>query len=101
MAQGLIYMVDADGSLRRMTPSAPENEDKMQALVASYPELISDGDGDLLLIRREQSLRKDGVTGLIQLSDERLALLQDQAGAGALLLEALECARRPCSNTLG
>ena len=38
------------------------------------------------LIRREQSLRKDGVTGLIQLSDERLALLQDQAGAGALLL---------------
>ena len=42
------------------------------------------------LMRREQSLRKDGVTGLIQLSDERLALLQDQAGAGALLLEAFE-----------
>lgn len=42
------------------------------------------------LVRREQSLRKDGVTGLIQLSDERLALLQDQDGAGSLLLEALE-----------
>ncbi len=42
------------------------------------------------LARREKSLRKDGVTGLIQLSDERLALLQDQAGAGSLLLEAIE-----------
>jgi len=46
------------------------------------------------LARREQSLRKDGVTGLIQLSDERLALLQDQPGAGALLLEALQLAPR-------
>ncbi len=44
------------------------------------------------LTRREQSLRKDGVTGLIQLSDERLALLQDRPGAGALLLEALQVA---------
>lgn len=44
------------------------------------------------LARREQSLRKDGVTGLIQLSDERLALLQDQPGAGALLLEAWQLA---------
>lgn len=49
-------MVDADGSLRRMKPSAPETEDRMQALVAKYPELITDGDGDLLLIRREQSI---------------------------------------------
>lgn len=28
----------------------------MQALVAKYPELITDGDGDLLLIRREQAI---------------------------------------------
>lgn len=28
----------------------------MQALVANYPELITDGDGDLLLIRREQAI---------------------------------------------
>ncbi len=46
----------------------------------------------LWLTRREQSLRKDGVTGLIQLADERLALLQDQPGAGALLLEAMKLA---------
>lgn len=44
------------------------------------------------LTRRETSLRKDGVTGLIQLADERLALLQDQPGAGALLIEALQVA---------
>lgn len=52
MAQGVIYLVDGKG-LKRMTPSAPESEDRMQALVAQYPELITDGDGDLLLIARE------------------------------------------------
>ncbi len=46
----------------------------------------------LWLTRREQSLRKDGVTGLIQIADDRLALLQDQPGAGLLLLEALQLA---------
>ena len=46
----------------------------------------------LWLTRREQSLRKDGVTGLIQLADERLALLQDQPGASTLLIEALKLA---------
>lgn len=35
----------------------------MQALVARHPELITDGDGDLLLIRREQAIadNEDGV----------------------------------------
>jgi hypothetical protein len=62
--QGLIYTVDSDGELRRMTPSAPESEDRMQALVARYPELITDGDGDLLLIRREQAIADtDGASG--------------------------------------
>jgi hypothetical protein len=55
MSQGIIYMVDGD-KLRRMTPSAPESEDRMQALVAQYPELITDGDGDLLLIAREPAI---------------------------------------------
>jgi hypothetical protein len=48
-------MVDGEG-LRRMVPSAPENEDRMQTLVAQYPELITDGDGDLLLISREAAI---------------------------------------------
>lgn len=52
LAQGIIYMVDGKG-LKRMAPSAPENEDRMQMLVAQYPELVTDGDGDLLLVRRE------------------------------------------------
>jgi hypothetical protein len=56
MAQGILYMVDETGGLRRMAPSAPANEDQMQALVAKYPELITDGDGDLLLIKREQEI---------------------------------------------
>lgn len=55
MSQGVIYMVDGEG-LRRMTPSAPENEDRMQVLVAQYPELITDGDGDLLLVCREAAV---------------------------------------------
>jgi hypothetical protein len=55
MAQGVIYMVDGEG-LKRMAPSAPESEDRMQQLVALYPELITDGDGDLLLIRREHAV---------------------------------------------
>lgn len=36
-----------------MQPSPPESEDRMQELVALYPDLITDGDGELLLIRRE------------------------------------------------
>jgi hypothetical protein len=60
MAQGIIYMVDGEG-LRRMRPSAPENEDRMQELVARYPELITDGDDDLLLIAREPPIG-DGET---------------------------------------
>src|SRR3954452_14444149 len=56
VAQGILYMVDEAGGLRRMAPSAPANEDHMQALVARYPELITDGDGDLLLIKREQEI---------------------------------------------
>ena len=55
MSQGVIYMVDGDG-LRRMTPSAPENENRMQALVAQYPELITDGDGVVCIASTRVSL---------------------------------------------
>lgn len=52
-----IYTVGVDGkSLTAMRPAAPRNEDFMQGLVALYPELISDSDGELLLIRREQPI---------------------------------------------
>ena len=55
MAGGTIYLVEGD-DLRRMAPSAPESEDRMQELVARYPELIAGDDGPLLLIRREQAI---------------------------------------------
>lgn len=58
-----IYTVGADGkSLTAMRPAAPRNEDFMQGLVALYPEIIADSDGELLLIRREQPI-SDQVDG--------------------------------------
>jgi hypothetical protein len=54
MSAGMIYTVHADGSLARMKPGAPATEDRMQELVARYPDLIQDDDGPPLLIRREQ-----------------------------------------------
>lgn len=44
-----------------MKPSAPDNESFMQELVKRHPEIITDGDGDLLLVRREQPIG-DGQT---------------------------------------
>lgn len=55
MARSTIFTI-SDGQLTAMKPSAPENEDVMQLLVADYPEIIADDDGDLLLIRREQPI---------------------------------------------
>ena len=62
MSRSIIYTVDPKGELTAMRPAAPKSEDLMQHLVASHPELISDQDGALLLIRREQPIadREDG-----------------------------------------
>lgn len=54
MSSGAVFLVDGDGNLTRMSAGAPPTEDRMQSLVARFPELISDGNGDLLLIKREQ-----------------------------------------------
>lgn len=51
-----LFLVKPDVGLVRMTPSAPETEDELQELIAKYPELIGDGDGELLLIQREQGV---------------------------------------------
>ena len=76
MMPGSLYMVGADGELQRMRPSAPDNEDHMQMLVARYPELISDGDGELLLIRREQAIT-DSDTGASRWSLDHLFVTRD------------------------
>ncbi len=51
-----LFLVRPGEKPQPMTPSAPANEDEMQKLIADYPELISDGDGDLLLIEREHGI---------------------------------------------
>jgi len=51
-----IYSLSAAGDLSVMAPSAPESEDYMQDLVARHPQIIADGDGELLLIKREQAI---------------------------------------------
>ncbi|WP_264447471.1 hypothetical protein [Novosphingobium sp. JCM 18896] len=48
----------------------------MQELVARYPELITDGDGDLLLIRREQAIR-DSEDGTGRWSVDHLFVTRD------------------------
>ncbi len=50
-----IFVVEPTGDLKRMRPSAPRDEDKIQELVARYPEIIG-GSGRLLLVRREQGI---------------------------------------------
>lgn len=56
MTRSIIYTVNDAGTLMAMRPSQPRNEDFMQKLVAMHPELMSDNDGTLLLIRREQPI---------------------------------------------
>jgi len=62
LTRSIIYTVDGAGKLVAMRPSEPRSEDFMQKLVAMHPELISDQDGALLLIRREQPIadREEG-----------------------------------------
>lgn len=50
-----IFSEDSDGKLIAMRPSSPTNEDELQRLIASYPEIVSDGE-KLLLIQREKGL---------------------------------------------
>ena len=62
LARNAIYTVNSAGTLTAMRPSEPRSEDFMQQLVAAHPELITDQDGALLLIRREHPIadREEG-----------------------------------------
>lgn len=55
MSKATIFTV-SEGKLTAMLPAAPESEDTMQKLIADHPEIITDRDGRLLLIRREQPI---------------------------------------------
>jgi hypothetical protein len=52
-----IFVVNNAGDLVRMQPSVPQTEASLQELIARYPEIIGDGEGELLLVRREQPIR--------------------------------------------
>ncbi len=51
-----IFSEDESGNLVAMKPSAPPNEDALQELIADFPEIVSEQEGELLLIRREQGI---------------------------------------------
>ena len=56
MTRRNVYTMDQAGKVTSMQPSAPPSEDFMQELVAAYPEIISEDDGGILLVRREQPI---------------------------------------------
>ena len=62
MNRAVIYQVAADGSLTRMIPGKPANEDEIQRMIASHPEMVTGSDDKLLLLERECSIadRADG-----------------------------------------
>ena len=63
MAAGNLYAINAAGELVEMKPSAPQDEDQMQQLIARHPAVIGDDDGELLLVQREQSIADGESTG--------------------------------------
>ncbi len=51
-----IFTENEHGILVPMRVAAPPSEDELQHLIARFPEIVSEDDGDLLLIRREQGV---------------------------------------------
>lgn len=53
MSGGIIYQVASDGTLTRMMPGKPANEDEIQKMIADHPEMVTGSDDKLLLVERE------------------------------------------------
>ncbi|MCB9929933.1 MAG: hypothetical protein H6844_11045 [Alphaproteobacteria bacterium] len=51
-----IFTENEHGQLIPMRVAAPPSEDELQDLIARFPEIVSEHDGELLLIRREQGV---------------------------------------------
>lgn len=51
-----LFLVDKQGKLVQMNPSAPVNEDELQILIAEHPALVSGDNDPLLLIEREHGV---------------------------------------------
>jgi len=48
-----VFTENSDGTLERMSPSRPETEDSLQALIAKFPDVIAGYEDQLLSVRRE------------------------------------------------
>jgi len=51
-----VFAENEAGELIPMRPTAPPSEDVLQELIASFPEIVSENDGELLLVSREQGV---------------------------------------------
>jgi hypothetical protein len=76
MNRGIIYQVASDGTLTRMTPGKPANEDEIQHMIASHPEMVTGSDDKLLLIEREFSI-SDKLDGSGRWSLDHLFVTRD------------------------
>jgi len=54
-----VFAENDKGELIPMRPSAPPNEDVLQELIASHPDIVGEEDGELLLVCREQGVPGD------------------------------------------
>lgn len=57
-----IFAEDEKGLLVAMRPSAPPSEDELQDLIARFPEILSEFEKDLLLVKREKGV-PDALSG--------------------------------------
>jgi hypothetical protein len=76
MNGAIIYQVASDGTLTRMTPSRPANEDEIQQMIANHPEMVTGSDDKLLLIERECSV-SDKIDGSGRWSLDHLFVTRD------------------------
>ncbi|MYF77877.1 MAG: hypothetical protein F4174_11275 [Acidobacteria bacterium] len=58
-----MFTEDVQGKLVAMRPSAPSDENALEELIARYPEIVAEAEGELLLVRRQQGVpdMRDGV----------------------------------------
>lgn len=60
MADRPIYAEDETGRLVAMAPAEPPSEDELQALIADYPDIVGEVEGELLFIARESGIPDAG-----------------------------------------
>ena len=51
-----VFTEDEPGQLVAMRPSAPPDENALEELIACYPEIVAEAEGELLLVRRQQGV---------------------------------------------